>query len=83
LQFAPMLVLAFFAARVADRFATPHLRGGQSVLFIQALALALLVPLAVPVLARALLALGLWHRQHGGHATRQAFIVRWSSRRPP
>ncbi len=44
LQFAPMLVLAFFAGALADRLRKRRLLlVSQSVLFIQALALALLV----------------------------------------
>src|SRR5204862_4659298 len=47
LQFAPMLVLSFFAGALADRLPKRRLvLVSQSVLFVQALALAVLVHLA-------------------------------------
>ena len=77
LQFAPMLVLAFFAGALADRLRKRRLLlVSQSVLFIQALALALLVHFGhVQYWHVALLALVYGIANTVDMPTRQAFIV--------
>src|SRR5881227_3271146 len=77
LQFAPMLVLAFFAGALADRLRKRRLLlVSQSVLFIQALALALLVHFGhVQYWHVALLALLYGVANTVDMPTRQAFIV--------
>lgn len=77
LQFTPMLVLSFFAGALADRLPKRRLvLGSQSVLFTQALALALLVHLGhVRYWHVALLALVYGIANTVDMPTRQAFIV--------
>ena len=77
LQFAPMLVLAFFAGALADRLRKRRLLlVSQSVLFIQALALALLLHFGhVQYWHVALLALVYGIANTVDMPTRQAFIV--------
>ena len=77
LQFAPMLVLSFFAGALADRLPKRRLvLTSQSVLFVQALALALLVHLGhVQYWHVAVLALVYGVANSLDMPTRQAFIV--------
>src|SRR5437870_9385294 len=77
LQFAPMLVLSFFAGALADRLPKRRLvLASQSVLFTQALALALLVHFGhVQYWQVAVLALVYGFANTVDMPTRQAFIV--------